>query len=45
MVQSYIKAVSSCGALVNLNQAIAAGRALIQKYPDAVGNIDIDSPS
>ena len=34
-----------CGALVNLNQAIAASKALIQKYPDTVGNIDIDSPS
>ena len=31
MVQSYIKAVSSRGALVNSSLAIAAGKALIQK--------------
>ena len=45
MVQSYIKAVSSRSALVNSSLAIAAGKALIQKYPNAVGNIDIDSSS
>ena len=42
MVQSYIKAVSSRDALVNLSLAIAAGKALIQKYSNAVRNIDID---
>ena len=42
-VQLYIKAVSSRGAIVNSSLAIAAGKALIQKYPNAVGNIDIDS--
>ena len=48
MVQSYIKdikAVSSHGALVNSSLAIATGKALIQKYPNAVGNIDIDTSS
>ena len=35
MVQSYM----------NSSLAIATGKALIQKYPNAVGNIDIDSPS
>ena len=45
MVQSYIKAVSSRGALVNSSLAIAAGKALIQKYPNSVGNIDINSSS
>ena len=43
MVQSYIKAVSSRGALVSL--AIAAGKALIHKYPNVVGNINIVSSS
>ena len=45
MVQSYIKTVSSHGALVNSSLALAAGKALIQKYLKAVGNIDIDSSS
>ena len=45
MVQSYIKAVSSRSALVNSSLAIVAGKALIQKYPNAVGNIDSDSSS
>ena len=35
MVQSYM----------NSSLAIATGKALIQKYPNAVGNIDIDSSS
>ena len=39
------QAVSSHGALVNSSLAIVAGKALIQKYPNAVGNIDIDSSS
>ena len=43
MVQSYNKAVSSRGALVNSSLAKATAKALIQKYPHAVGNIDIDS--
>ena len=42
-VQSYIKAVGSRGALVNSSLAITAGEALVQKYPDAVGNIDSSS--
>ena len=45
MVQSYIQAVSSRGTLVNSSLAIATCEALIQKYPNAVGNIDIDSSS
>ena len=45
MVQSYIKAVSSRGALVNSSLAKATAKALIQKYPHTVGNIDIDSSS
>ena len=45
MVQSYIKAVSSHGAIMNSSLSITAGKVLIQKYPNAVGNIDIDSSS
>ena len=43
MVESYIQAVSSRGTLVNSLLAIAACIALIQKYPIAVRNIDINS--
>ena len=43
MVQSYIKAVDSRGALMNSSLAITAGEALVQKYPYAVGNIDSSS--
>ena len=45
MVRSYIKAVSSRGALVNSSLTKATTKTLTQKYPHAVGNIDIDSPS
>ena len=45
IVLSYIKAVSSRGALVNSSLTIATGKAVIQKYPNAVGDIGIDSPS
>ena len=45
MVQSYIKSISSRGAIVNSSVAIATGKVLVQKYPNAVGNIDIDLSS
>ena len=45
MVQTYIKAVSSRGAVINKGLAKATAKALIQRYPDVVGNVDIDSSS
>lgn len=45
MVQSYIKAVSSRGALVTSSLAKATAKALMSRYPGAVGNIDVDSSS
>ena len=45
MVQTYIKAVSSRGAVINTSLAKATAKALIQRYPDVVGNVDIDSSS
>ena len=45
MVQTYIKAVSSRGGLVTRTLANAAAKALMARYPNFVGNIDIDSSS
>ena len=45
MVQTYINAVSSRGGLVTRTLANAAAKALMARYPNFVGNIDIDSSS
>ena len=45
MVQTYIKAVSSRGVLVTRTLANAAAKALMARYPNFVGNIDVDSSS
>ena len=45
MVQTYIKAVSSRGGLVTRTLANVAAKALIARYPNLVGNIDVDSSS
>ena len=45
MVQSYVKELSSRGTLLNPTLAIAAAKALIQKCPNTVENINIDSLS
>ena len=45
MAQSYVKELSSRGTLVNPTLAIAAAKALIQKCPNTVENINIDSLS
>ena len=45
MVQTYIKAVSSRGDLVTRTLANAAAKALMARYPNLVGNIDVDSSS
>ena len=43
--QPNITVVSPCGTFMNSSLAIAADKAFIQKYTDAVGNIDISSSS
>ena len=45
MVQTYIKAVSSRGGLVTRTLANAAAKAFMARYPNLVGNIDVDSSS
>ena len=45
MVQTYIKVVSSRGGLVTRTLANAAAKALMARYPNLVGNIDVDSLS
>ena len=45
MVQTYIKAVSSRGGLVTRTLANAAAKTLMARYPNLVGNIDVDSSS
>ena len=45
MVQTYINAVSSRGGLVTRTLANAAAKALMARYPNLVGNIDVDSSS
>ena len=44
-VQVYLQAVSSCGAAINTNITNAKAKALIQRYPDIIGNTDIDMSS
>jgi len=43
MVQNYLLAVSSRGAEISRASAVSAAKALLKKYPNAVGNIDLDS--
>lgn len=45
MVQTYIRAVSTRGAVINTSLAKATANALIRRHPDIVGEIDIDSSS
>ena len=45
MVQTYIKAVSSRGGLVTRTLANSAAKALMARYLNLVGNIDVDSSS
>ena len=45
MVQTYIKVVSSHGGLVTRTLANGAAKALMARYPNLVGNIDVDSSS
>lgn len=43
MIQTYITSISSRGCVVNSVIAKSAAKALIARYPDAVGNVDIES--
>ena len=43
MIQTYITSISSRGCVVNSVIAKSAAKALIERYPDAVGNVDIES--
>ena len=43
MVQSYIKAISSRGAVINTIVAKSTAQALMERYPDIVGEIDFTS--
>lgn len=45
MVQSYLTAQSKKGCVINVSIANATARALINRYPNSVGNIDIESSS
>ena len=45
MVQSYITALSSRGGLINRALAVSTAKALIERYPKHVRNIDLDSSS
>ena len=43
MVQKYIKGMSNRGPVITWSIANAATKALIRKYPNVVGDIDLDS--
>ena len=43
MVQKYLLAASNRGAVVSRASAVSAAKALLKKYPNVVGNIDLDS--
>ena len=45
MVQKYIKAVSNRGAVISRSMASAAVKALLVRYPDMVGMIDVENSS
>ena len=43
MVQRYLLAASNRGAVITRASAVSAGKALLNKYPNIVGRIDLDS--
>ena len=45
MVQRYILGASNRGAVITRAGAVSAAKALLKKYPNVVGNIDLDSSS
>ena len=45
IVQKYIKAASNRGAVISRSMASAAAKALLVRYPDMVGMIDVENSS
>ena len=45
MVQKYLRAASNRGAVISKTSAVSAAKALLQKYPNIVGKIDLESSS
>ena len=45
MVKDYIKGMSNCGAVITWSAANAAAKALINKYPGVIVDIDVNSSS
>ena len=45
MVQKYLRAASNRGAVISRTSAVSAAKALLQKYPNIVGKIDLESSS
>ena len=45
MVQRYILGASNRGAVITTASAVSAAKVLLKKYPNVVGNIDLDSSS
>ena len=45
MVQKYIQAASNRGAVISRASAVSAANALLKKYPNIVGKIDLESSS
>ena len=43
MVQSYLRALSSCGDVINTTIANATANALIKRNPSVVGDINVNS--
>ena len=43
MVQKYLLAASNRGAVISRLSAVSAAKAVIKKYPNVIGNIDLDS--
>ena len=45
MVQKYLRAASDRGAAISRTSSVSAAKALLQKYPNIVGKIDLESSS
>ena len=45
MVQKYLRAASNQGAVISRTSPVSAAKVLLQKYPNIVGKIDLESSS
>ena len=43
MVQKYLVSASNRGAVISRSVAVSCAKALIARYPDRIGNIDVES--